>query len=515
MMADPHAPVTRGEQRLLIAALLVGAALRLALLANHGLNSTELITWRVMGLPLGELMRERLEANHVPVYFAALKVWTLAAGRGEVALRLPSVLLGVLSIGVVWWVARRMFSPRAALAAAWIGALHEYWLHTSLEARVYGPLMLLCLAMAGAFWQYAASGRRRWAIAYVVASCLALGTQLLALSMVAGLAVWWVVSGYRLGGRRRFDAAALGLALSPLVVLAPLIVQWAAVQEKVGAATAWQMPEGGGRVRRDMLRLAFGDYDYVGYFGDAAEDAARALTVPLTALTIFAAACLRWLARGAARRGAALDLLFINIALPGLIVYAATMKSDNILGILRYLSVAAAFMPLLVAAAWAQAPEKWWRAVARPLRRLGAPRPEAVRAAAGGLVALALVAHTAAYILYPGDGIRAAIRHIKSVARPGDRAIVCAGGGVPGGFDFYEAGVAVVDLGRREKDLAVVRRKVSEALGEEQRLHVLMYHAEKSPLLEVLDAGERRLRRIETRRFSEARYYLYERAASP
>lgn len=74
---------------------------------------------------------------HPPGYFTLLWVWGHIFGFSEISARMPSVILGVLTVYLTYLVGKELSSKRAALVAALfisLGPLHIYY---SQEARMY------------------------------------------------------------------------------------------------------------------------------------------------------------------------------------------------------------------------------------------------------------------------------------------------------------------------------------------------------------------------------------------
>ena len=134
--------------RLALALSLVAAvAVRLSFLGRDDLWSDEIQTLHTMTLPLGDVLRERLAAGHVPLYFFLLRAWTELAGVSQTALRFPSALLGVAAIVPAFSLLRRILPPSPARWALAVLAVHPVLVELSREARMY-PLLVLVFLIA-------------------------------------------------------------------------------------------------------------------------------------------------------------------------------------------------------------------------------------------------------------------------------------------------------------------------------------------------------------------------------
>lgn len=80
---------------------------------------------------------------HVPLYFYLLKIWLFFTGNSFIAMRLLSVLLGVLGVIFFARFAKQYFSTKTALLATAILALSGFHISYSITARMYSLLFLL------------------------------------------------------------------------------------------------------------------------------------------------------------------------------------------------------------------------------------------------------------------------------------------------------------------------------------------------------------------------------------
>lgn len=83
---------------------------------------------------------------HPPGYGALLWVWTRAFGAGELAVRMPSILLGAALVPMVYLAGRALYDRRAGLVAAAFAALAPQAVWYGQEARMYALFMLLAAA---------------------------------------------------------------------------------------------------------------------------------------------------------------------------------------------------------------------------------------------------------------------------------------------------------------------------------------------------------------------------------
>lgn len=86
---------------------------------------------------------------HPPLYYLFLKLWTNLFGYSEIALRIPSVIFGVLTIFVVYKIGKKLFNEKTGLVAALLIATNPLAIYYSQEARMYS---LAALAVGASIW---------------------------------------------------------------------------------------------------------------------------------------------------------------------------------------------------------------------------------------------------------------------------------------------------------------------------------------------------------------------------
>jgi len=142
-----------------------------------------------------------------PLYPALLAAWWHLCGDNFFALRLLGATAGAATCGVTWWIAKRLFGPRVALAAGLLIALHRTALFFDgelLETSVATLLHMLGLALVLRAGEPKSSGGRA-ALAGAVLGLGALARPVILLFTLVGGA--WL-------GRRRLAPLAAGFALA-------------------------------------------------------------------------------------------------------------------------------------------------------------------------------------------------------------------------------------------------------------------------------------------------------------
>lgn len=222
--------------------LILGLVLRLPLM-GESLWYDEAFTARIASLPLDALPAAIGADVHPPGYYLLVWGWSHLVGTSAVALRLPSLAFGLLSIYLVYRLMLAYGRPEnEARLAALLLAVMPAAAHYGTEARSY--TLLLCLVLAA---MLAAARGRRWAfvaalavipwahnMGMVYAGCLALG--------VVMQRRWWLPAALGLLGGSAWLPFAIAQAstisdgywtyFTPAMTLWPLVLMTVGVVTK-------------------------------------------------------------------------------------------------------------------------------------------------------------------------------------------------------------------------------------------------------------------------------------------
>ncbi len=204
----------------LVAALAIGSILRIGTAASCGLWLDEFQTWWLCS---GEgissvLERCRAQMTQFPLYYLLARFSVGLFGKSEWALRLPSLLCGIGSIGAIFFLGRRLLGARAGAAAAICLAVAAPQVEFSVWARPYSMMVLLGLLSTICFLRWIDRGDRLSLFLYVVASALMGWTHLLTLPLLLVHLVHLLVVEQRRASLLHFVCAlaAVGVLLIPL-----------------------------------------------------------------------------------------------------------------------------------------------------------------------------------------------------------------------------------------------------------------------------------------------------------
>ena len=178
--------------------LIMGIALvlRCAFISRQSLWVDEAQSWWFAS-DLGRALAS--ERTNPPLYYTTLHFWISWFGHSEAALRSLSVVPGVLSVGLVYALAKKLFTRGIALGAALYQCISSFQIYYSQEVRTFAFLEFFLLLAGLALWNALEAGstesgsaRRRFLYfsGYTLAGALSLYAHFIAIFFLAGFGVF-------------------------------------------------------------------------------------------------------------------------------------------------------------------------------------------------------------------------------------------------------------------------------------------------------------------------------------
>lgn len=156
-LSHPLNPVSRRPPWLfgLFLITFVGACLRIAPIGRTSLWYDEVVTMRLARTPtphaLVRLLGE-IDATRAPLHPLLLQRWLAVFGPSDTSGRAFSVLCGIVTIGLVFWVGSLAFGRQTGIWAAWLASVSPLLVYYSVEGRMYAWLvMATCLSWGAVF----------------------------------------------------------------------------------------------------------------------------------------------------------------------------------------------------------------------------------------------------------------------------------------------------------------------------------------------------------------------------
>jgi len=210
----------RWLQRTLL--LLLAFVVRVSTLEAQGLWRDEVDQWRFAFQSLGELVGNFTRpAWNGPLYSPILRGWIAFSGESVFAMRLLSVIWGVLTVSLVVVLAQRITRDRrtAAVAGALV-AFSPYLIWYAQEIKMYTWVPMLVVLALYALDRACRQPRLVWWAVVLAATTLAVYSHILAALLIPVLIVWFLVypaRGPRVWGGGLLVLAGLTLPYLPLL----------------------------------------------------------------------------------------------------------------------------------------------------------------------------------------------------------------------------------------------------------------------------------------------------------
>ena len=214
----------------LSALMVAGLAIRVAIPRGLWLDEAISVEQAQLGLP--ELIQDLAHTDrHPPLHHVLLWAIGRTVGDGDLAMRAPSIVAGVLLIAAVYWLGVEVYDRRTGLVAALLATLAPILVWYSQEARGYELEALFCtVAAVGCVRVIKRGSGWDWAL-HTVAAALAVWTHWFAIFVVLAteLAFLWELrrrwrapgqSAGRYAMRWALATAALLAQFVPLALLA-------------------------------------------------------------------------------------------------------------------------------------------------------------------------------------------------------------------------------------------------------------------------------------------------------
>ncbi|MFQ5612221.1 MAG: glycosyltransferase family 39 protein [Anaerolineae bacterium] len=134
---------------------------------------------------------------HPLFYYFSLHYWMSLFGQSPLAVRLPSVLAGVLTIGLAYLIGRALWDAKTGLLAGVLVAVSPFHIAYSQETRMYALLGLAASASLYSFIRAWGSGRRRWWLAYGLCGAITLYAHNLGFLNILAIDLWAVWCWWR------------------------------------------------------------------------------------------------------------------------------------------------------------------------------------------------------------------------------------------------------------------------------------------------------------------------------
>lgn len=210
------------------------------------------------GLSFWDLVTKySLSDFHPPLYHVILRAWILVFGSSEIAVRIPSVILGVGTVFVIYLIAKKLFEKKTALIAATLIATAPLHIYYSQEARMYMLAAFLATLSVYFFISILELDKLVNWLGFIVSTTLMLYSDYLPYLLLPTFFIYIVVN------RRRIPSATIRAFIPALVLIFALLSPWLLFLPKqlsgglstAVASPAWAQVVGSGSFKNLALTL--------------------------------------------------------------------------------------------------------------------------------------------------------------------------------------------------------------------------------------------------------------------
>lgn len=218
---------------------LTGFILRVYNLDYNSLWFDETLTMAPMDGSFWDIFKERETVQRfliLPTYniilFPLLKIF----GDSEFIIRLPSAIIGTITIPVGYCIITNIFDKRSGLIYAGLIAFSGYHIHFSREARYYPLLMLLTLLIVYSYYKYLKRPTFKHLLIYILSMLFILYTHLFSIFILSIIVIHFYT--YVIYNRlkhdipedklrlKKYDSGLFIIIPSFLISLTPLIIRY-------------------------------------------------------------------------------------------------------------------------------------------------------------------------------------------------------------------------------------------------------------------------------------------------
>ena len=180
----------------LIAAIAAFLTLTLPTLASASIWFDEAFSAYLVRYDFAKIWHFTSVDVHPPLYYFALKVWTMLFGASDFALRSMSVFFGVLTLIVAFYLIKRIFkSTKTAVISTMFLAISPMFVRYAQEVRMYMMVAFLAVVTVRAYYEIyhaknSAKAKKHWRIVFVLSAAAGIWTQYLSGLTIVALWLW-------------------------------------------------------------------------------------------------------------------------------------------------------------------------------------------------------------------------------------------------------------------------------------------------------------------------------------
>ncbi len=169
-------------------------------------------------MDISSMVARTAEDIHPPLYYALLHLWIALVGSRAAAVRIFSVMSGVVAIPLLYLVGRRLFGSTVGILAALLMAVSPFHVYYSQEVRMYGLETVLGLLSVYLMLKATGAGGTWLLCAYVLVTSAAMYTHYYAAFIPIFQTIFVLIAHRRAIARWLVAQAALLVLYAPWLV---------------------------------------------------------------------------------------------------------------------------------------------------------------------------------------------------------------------------------------------------------------------------------------------------------
>jgi len=156
--------------------LLVGFMLRIYHLGSTSLWFDEIDSAGRINYPITQMIKNLSDSPFPPLYYILMNFWIGIFGISEFSLRFPSLVFSVLSIILIFKLAKELFNQRVGLFAALLLSVSLYSIDYAREAKMYAMLWFFGLLSFYFFYKFTKDNKNRDLSLYIASTVISIYT---------------------------------------------------------------------------------------------------------------------------------------------------------------------------------------------------------------------------------------------------------------------------------------------------------------------------------------------------
>jgi mannosyltransferase len=214
--------LTRNEWVLLLI-LLLGLFVRIYFISGQSLWFDEGYSVRMSQLSPREIISKTASADyHPPLYYIVLHYWVSLFGTSEFSVRLPSAILGICSILILYKVGKHLFNDNVGILSSLILAVSVFHVEYSQEVRSYSLMAFMTLLSFYFFLKLFNEKNLRSSVGYIISSAVLMYTHVYGLFFILSQNIYFIAN--KLFSRGKTISAGKWVSLQGILLI--LFLPW-------------------------------------------------------------------------------------------------------------------------------------------------------------------------------------------------------------------------------------------------------------------------------------------------